>query len=199
MTFFRSDFFIFKIHIAVYPMLQTAWKKLFWIKSNGLLNIGTKPPKSHFWLVFSRKSEKVTKKHQNASFSAFWPRFWLKIGMQTPWVMFQWYLQKVFCEHQLTSKNRQSRAISVTKISKQPPDDEKSYKMTSYDFFDFRFGFYGGNYVRNVPKGFSSAFLQELSRTEQCSSTEKIIWKVTSSRPQHLTPRESAGYQRLGI
>ena len=180
-------------------MLQTAWKKLFWIKSNGLLNIGTKPPKSHFWLVFSRKSEKVTKKHQNASFSAFWPPFWLKIGMQTPWVMFQWYLQKVFCEHQLTSKNRQSRAISVTKISKQPSDDEKSYKMTSYDFSDFRFGFYGENYVRNVPTCFSGAFLQEFIRSEQCWPTKKTKQKVRSSRPQDLTPQESAGYRRLGI
>ena len=65
---------------------------------------------------------------------------------------------KKYREHQLTSKNRHSRAIVVTKILIPPPDDEQSCKMTSYDFYDFIFGFYGQNYVRNVPAGFSAHF-----------------------------------------
>ena len=76
-------------------------------------------------------------------------------------------MQEVFCEHQLTSINRQFRAIVDTKILTRPPDDEKSYKMTSYDFSEFRFGFYGENYVGNVPTGFSGAFLQEFLQSEQ--------------------------------
>ena len=50
-------------------------------------------------------------------------------------------MPKVFRKHQRTCKNRHSRAIVVTKILTPPPDDEKSYKMTSYDFSDLDSGF----------------------------------------------------------
>ena len=82
-----------------------------------------------------------------------------------------------FGEHQLTSKNRHSRTIVVTKILTHPPDDEKSDKMGSFDFSVFKFGIYGQKYARNVPTGFSSAFSQELSRSEQCWPNKKTIEK----------------------
>ena len=134
------------------------------------LSTTTKPLKFHFWLIFSRKSEKNTKSHENACFSAFCSPFLLKFGIETSCIMFKWYLQVVFREHHLTSKNRHSRAIVFTMILIHPLDDVKSYKMTSYDIYDFAFGFYGRHYIRNVPTCFSTANLQELSLSAQCWS-----------------------------
>ena len=104
----------------------------------------------------------------------------------------------IFGEHQFTSKIL-SRAILVTKILKRPPDDEKSYKMTSYNVSDFIFGFYCQNYVRNVSSSFSNPFQQEFIRSEQCLPTKKIIEKMRISCPHDPTPRESVVYKRLGI
>ena len=68
-------------------------------------------------------------------------------------------------DDQPTSKIRHARAIVVTKILKSQPDDEKPYKMTSYDFCVFRFGLYEHNYIGKVPNGFSGAISKELMRT----------------------------------
>ena len=68
-------------------------------------------------------------------------------------------------EAQPTSKIRHARAIVVTKILKSQPDEEKSYKMESYDFCDFRFWLYEQNYIGKVPNGISRVISQELMRT----------------------------------
>ena len=93
-------------------MLQTAWKNLFWIKSYVLLkmlNIVKKRPNPKLEHFFARKKWPNPKIRWKCTFL----RAPLSVYAQNLYVRSWRHLQMIYtrknCEHQPTSKNRQSR------------------------------------------------------------------------------------------
>ena len=78
--FFFRPIFHFAILITGFPVLQTAWKKLFAFESYVSSNISGISLFTRFQVIFSRNLEKITKSHQNRSFFALPCPFELKIG-----------------------------------------------------------------------------------------------------------------------
>ncbi len=83
MIFFFHRIFHFEILIIGFPVLQTAWKKLFAFESymtSNITGISVFHCFSSISAGFSRNLEKATKSHQNRSFFALPLPFVLKIG-----------------------------------------------------------------------------------------------------------------------